>query len=96
MVFFFTQTRAAARSRARASSRVLRAAATTAMRASCSWCAIAATAAATAVLSSFLLVAAAVCCPSMLERLELLSGIIDKTVVRGGDEPWRALGLDQR
>jgi hypothetical protein len=80
-----------------ASSRVLRAAAT---RASCSRCTVAARAGATTTTSSsFLLAAAAAavaaCCPSMVERLEWLPDIVDKSVVvRGGGGRRRALGLD--
>jgi hypothetical protein len=80
MVFSFSQARAAVCSRTRASSRVLRAAAMTTMRAFCFRCAVAAS-------SSFLAVAAAAaaCFPSMVERLEALPGMVEKTmVVRGG------------
>jgi hypothetical protein len=79
MVFSFSQARTAARSHARDSSRVLRAVATAATRASCSRCA------ATMVVT--------VCCPSTVERLELLFGIVSKmVVVRVGGGRRQALG----
>jgi hypothetical protein len=90
--FSLSQVRVTARSRARASSRVLRVAATAAMRASCSQCAVAAAAScAAATSSSFLLVAAttAICCPSTSERLELLTGMVGKTVTIRGGGGWR-------
>jgi hypothetical protein len=41
--------------------------------------------------------AAAAYCALMVERLELLPGIVGKmVVVRGGGGRWRALGLGQR
>jgi hypothetical protein len=72
MVFSFSQARAVAHLHARTSSRVLRAAATTATRAFFYRCVIVAAAAVAA-------------CYSSTERLEVLPGMIDKTVVvRGG------------
>jgi hypothetical protein len=61
-----------------------------ATRASYSRCAVAAAARATvAVSSTFLLAAVAACCPSTVERLELLPDMVEKTMVVRGCGGWR-------
>jgi intracellular septation protein A len=77
MVFSFSQARAATRSHARASSRVLHAVATAATSSSFLLAAAAMAVAAVAVVT---------CCPLTTERLELLPGMVGKMVVVVGGE----------
>jgi hypothetical protein len=76
--------RAAASSRAWTSSRVLCAAAMAVIRASYSHCVVAVLAGAIVVASSSSLLVVVGC--SLMERLEVLPGVVGKMVVVGGDE----------